>query len=504
MTFSSALTLRVRPKGSRIFQYVAGITGTLGIVSSEMHYGWPSQAIPSLTSGNYTITISQDEASWLTIMPLLGAIFGASISGVVVDWVGRKNIILFNTFPFLAAWIIIAFAKESIYLHIARFLAGLGDGSSFTVVPIYLAEIAEPQIRGLLASLCPVAIVVGLLLVNIFGAFLEINDAALISTIVPVTLLLTFIWMPETPYSLLMRNRPNEARISLQILRGKQDVEKEFKRLSMAVKKQNENGGKFLDLFRIASNRKAVFIVLGLRTVQQVCGIAAVTMYCKTIFIEANSFISPSIGAILYFVIQLVLSVISSILVDIFGRRPLLLLSTIGTFLTLCLNGTYLYIKNCTDIDVSGVTFVPVLALVLYIVIFSIGLQTIPLLLISEMFPTNVKAFAICLADIYFCFIASAVSKFFHFTTAQFGMHVPFYTFAVCAILGLFFIVFCVPETKGKTLEDIQDYLEEKCEKQRIKNSKNKISKEVFREKKDISDKEIAIEVQEKNNINNS
>ncbi|EFA00433.1 facilitated trehalose transporter Tret1 [Tribolium castaneum] len=444
---------------NRIYQYMAALTGTLGIVSSEMHYGWPSPTLPILLNGTDKLQMDETEGSWLTIMPLVGAILGAIITGLVIDILGRKRLILLSSIPFFISWITIGFAETSVLLHVARFLAGLTDGLSFTAVPMFLGEIAEPSIRGLLSSMCPVSIVIGLLLINILGSYLTISTTAFVSSIIPVILLVTFVWIPESPYFLLMRGRYDDARSSLQKFRGSTDVETELERLAKAVKEQNESTGKFVDLVTCPSNRKAVFIALGLRSVQQLTGITAVTFYCKRVFEKSSNFIAPEVATIIYFTVQLVLSAISCLMVDISGRRPLLIISLAGTAVTLLINGTYLYIKNCTEVDTKDFDFVLLATLLCFIVIFSLGLQTIPLLIMSEMFPTNVKAFALCLADVYFSVIASVISKFFHGTSNAFGMHVPFYTFTVCCVFGLVFIVLWVPETKGRTLEDIQRFL---------------------------------------------
>lgn len=421
-----------------------------------MHYGWPSPSLPILLSGNYTFHISSQEGSWIAVIPLIGAIFGAAITGLVVDYFGRKKMIIFSSFPFIASWLMIGFAESSVLIFVGRFIAGATDGVSFTAVPMYLGEIAEPKIRGLLASVCPVSIVLGLLMINVIGSYLPINVTAFISVVVPVILLSTFVWMPESPYFHLMKDNPKQAKISLQKLRGTLHVDEELDRISKAVKEQTENTGKFLDLFKERSNRKSLIIALGLRTVQQVSGTSAIMIYCKTIFHEARDFMSPTLGTVLYFLVQLIMSLISSIIVDKSGRRPLLIISIIGTTITLLINAIFLYIKNCTDIDTKEFQFVSIVALLGFVVIFSLGLQTIPLCIMGEIFSTNVKAFALCTMDIYFSIIATIVSKFFHWANESYGMHVPFFVFTACCVLGLVFVIFIVPETKGKTLEDIQ------------------------------------------------
>ncbi|XP_018563927.1 facilitated trehalose transporter Tret1-like [Anoplophora glabripennis] len=431
----------------------------LGVVCSEMHYGWSSPFGPVLLEGKYKFTITSNESSWLTVTPLIGAVFGAFVTGLVVDTFGRKRMIVFSSVPFIASWLLIGFADSSTLMFVGRFLAGAIDGLSFIAVPMYLGEIAEPKIRGLLSSVCPVSIVFGILLINVLGTYLPLDTTAFISTILPLLLLITFPWMPESPYFYLMKGNEEEARKSLQIFRGVEDVTVELNRISSAVKEQQENKGSFLDLFRVNSNRKAIFITLGLRTVQQLTGTTVIIFYCKTIFKEAGGF-SPSLSTIIYFSVQLVLAVVSSIVVDLCGRKPLLITSIIGTALSLLAHATYLYLQKI-GYDTTEYNFVPLAALLCFVVTFSIGLQTVPLLIMGEIFPTNVKAFALCTMDIYYSVFVTCMSKFFHWSKGI-GMHVPFFTFTGCCVLGLIFILLYVPETKGKTLEDIQDELHDK------------------------------------------
>uniref|UniRef100_A0AAR5Q1J9 Major facilitator superfamily (MFS) profile domain-containing protein n=2 Tax=Dendroctonus ponderosae TaxID=77166 RepID=A0AAR5Q1J9_DENPD len=459
MTIFSSGTLKCTKRNNNSFQYLAAVAANLGIICSEMHYGWPSPSLPILMSGNYTFTVTSDEGSWLVVAPLFGAIVGALITGMIVDILGRKRLIIFSAVPFIASWFFIAWASSGPLMFVARFMAGMTDGLSFTAVPMYLGEIAEAKIRGLIASICPVSISLGILLINVLGSYLPIDTTAYVATVVPLLLLLTFVWMPESPYFYLMKGNVEEARNSLQRFRGTEDVAVELERISEAVAQQNKNRGRWLDLLTVPTNRKAVVIAFGLRTVQQLSGTTAIVFYCKKIFEESSDFMSPSLATIIYFGVQLALSAVASIVVDFSGRRPLLIVSIIGTAITLFLNGAYLYIKTHTDIDTSQVNFLPLLALLVFVVVFSIGLQTIPLLLMGEVFSTNVKAFGLCAADIYYSIIVCIISKLFHWSNDRFGMHVPFFSFGICCLFGLLFIVFCVPETKGKTLEDIQEEL---------------------------------------------
>ncbi|GJQ67806.1 hypothetical protein Trydic_g16583 [Trypoxylus dichotomus] len=452
---------------SDFHQYLAALTGSITIVCTGMHFGWPSPSLPLLLDEKSHIPMSNSDGSWLAVMPCIGAVVGCCSAAYFVDRIGRRICMLTTSPLYFIAWILVAYSKCVGVLHGARFLAGIADGIAFTAFPIYLGEIAHSSIRGLLGSSIPVTTILGFLLINIIGSCFDITSAALLSSTVPVIHFITFFFMPESPYYLLMKNRDEDAKICLRMFRGTDDVDVELTRLSCAVREDAKSTGSIWDLFTVKSNRKAVFIIMGIRAVQQFSGTTVITFYAKTIFRDAGSNMSSSTAAIIYFTIQLVVAILASILVDKTGRRPLLIFSIIGSGFALATEGIYIYLQTYTDIDMSELHSIPIVALLVYVVIFNLGMGTIPLLLLGELFPTNVKAFALCLADIYFGVIVTAVSKFFQIMKDDFGMHVPFLAFTAFCIIGLVFIITSVPETKGKTLEEIQMYLrgEEKLEK---------------------------------------
>ncbi|CAG9819957.1 unnamed protein product [Phaedon cochleariae] len=443
-------------KKCRLLQYMAGIGANIGVISTYMHYGWTSPYIPVLQSGNYTFEITSDEASWLTVVILAGAILGAIVSSFAVKFLGQKFLIVFSSIPLFISWISIAVARSIVLLFIGRFLAGFADGLFFTIVPMYLSEIADPDIRGILSSLFPVFSVVGLLLMSILGAYLPIDTVGYIGTLLPILLFLTFSWMPESPYYFVSKGEIEDARRSLQKLRAKDDVNEELERISEGMRQQNDNKSSAFDLVLVKSNRRALIITLGLRGIQQLSGAPVIIFYCETIFQESGGAISSEVAAMIYFSVQLLSAAISSYIVDTTGRRPLLILSTFGASLALFVLASYFYMKINIGVDITQFSYVPVIALLCFVIVYSIGLQNIPLVMMGEIFATNVKATALGLMDIYYGILVTLTSKFFHWTNEEYGMHVPFLIFASCCLIGVIFIVLCVPETKGKSLEEIQ------------------------------------------------
>ncbi|VEN44661.1 unnamed protein product [Callosobruchus maculatus] len=446
-------------RGAFFYQYLATVSGCLSIICTGMHFGWPSPSLPQLIHENSSIAVTHDEGSWLAAMPCIGAASGSIIAAVIVDKIGRKTSMLLTSPLYFVTWIMVAYSPSVMLLYIARFLVGTSDGVAFTVFPMYLGEIANAKIRGMLGSSVQVSMFIGMLLINSIGSFLDITYTALISAGVPILHFVTFCFMPESPYYLVMKENLKEAEKSLKKLYRSKDVTDELNEVIESVKEDKANDGKFWELFTIKSNRKAVFIVFGLRAFQQLSGTNVITFYAGTIFKEAGSDVPSSISTIVYFSVQLVVSIIASFLVDKLGRKPLLIWSIIGSGAALAMEGVYVYLDDYTDVDMSHLKCVPLVALIGYVTVFNIGMGTIPVLLLGEMFPTSVKAVALCLADIFFGVIVTIISKFFQFTKDSMGLHVPFFVFTASCVLGLLFIIIWVPETKGKTLEEIQHEL---------------------------------------------
>lgn len=343
-------------------------------------------------------------------------------------------------------------------LYIGRFITGIAEGALFTVLPMYLGEIAEPRIRGVLGSSLSVAFIGGILLINCYGSYVSVYTAAFISMGVPVLFLTTFIWMPESPYYYLMKGRTQDARKSLRILRKTNDVENELTKLSLDVERQISEPGSIKDLFTSKTNRKAFLIILGLRTVQVYSGLAAFNLYTQRIFEQAGGHISPSLSAIIYTATQMTVTFFGSLLVDKFGRRPLLIVSCGCSATLLVVEGLYFYFKTA-GYDMTMFKVVPLVGMMLYIISFSLGLGVAPNLMLGELFAANVKAKALSILTIYFAVGISTSSKLFQVLEHNFGMCVPFFTFSVICYSGVFFAYYCVPETKGKTLEEIQELL---------------------------------------------
>lgn len=404
--------------------------------------------------------MTREEASYIAIIAALGNFCGGPISAILVETIGRKYSIILIAFPQFVSFTLIYFSYMNLfYLYVARFSGGLSEGATFTIMAMYIGEIAEPHIRGTLGSFLSLTLRVGMLLINIIGAFMTMEDAALVCLVFPLSFLMTFIWMPESPYYLLMRNRFKQAESSLRYLRQTDDVQEELIKMNNDVQRQLSETGTFMDLIRINSNRRACIVILGLRTIQQFSGITAFTLYTQLLFKDAVEDIKPSTAAMIFSSIQLILTLISSFIVDKVGRKPLLIFSCISCFIILAIEAIYFTLKDYNIIDLNGAKWIPMAGLILFIILFSIGLGSIVNLMLSEVFSASIKAKALCIVNMYFAMCYSASTKFFQFMVDWQGLAIPFYVFGICSGIGAIFVYYFVPETKGKTLEEIQQDL---------------------------------------------
>jgi MFS family permease len=428
------------------------------VICIGCHEAWTSVYIPQLSHDNNVLKITRDESLWITLVFFLGTLIGCSISLAVTDKFGRKPTILMTAVPFFISFITLAYAKSIIVFYIIRIIAGVATGLTLVVLPLYICEIADPQIRGALGTFIYIFNLLGFLFMNVLGSYVSIKISSLIFSTIPMTLTLTFIWMPESPYFLAMKQNFIEARISLVKFNRQMNVENDFERLRDVVKAETENSGKFCEIFTKLSNRKALFIEFILLNGKQLTGDDLFDVYAQLIFAQFLQTVSPTLIVAVYYVIKLIMTVISSLLIDTVGRRPVLFFSFLFSGIILLLLGIYLYLKLHTTVHVSSLEYIPISLLILFAVFYSF-IAPVPAIMVGELFPMNVKVFASLLCEIYFAILSMIVIYFFEMTYRYLGTDVSFFTFSFSCFFHFVLVYFFVLETKGKTLEEIQTTL---------------------------------------------
>lgn len=448
-------------------QYLAGLASTLGAMAAGMVLSWTSPGGLTVEGTNitrlandYEIPITNDQFSWIGSLTTLGAAAICVPIGILCDLIGRKTSMLMLVVPFTIGWGLIIGANSVTLFYLGRFITGLSGGAFCVAAPMYTAEIGESEIRGQLGSYFQLMMTVGILLTYALGMAVNMLWLSVISAIVPIIFFVAFIFMPESPTYYLMKGNIDAARASMVKLRGPDyDIEPELSMQQETLDEMNRNRVSFLTAIRTKAARKGLIIAFGLMFFQQLSGVNAIIFYAAKIFKDAGSSISSEVCTIIVGVMQCVAVFVSTMIVDKLGRRILLLLSEVFMCLTTLIVGVYFYMKE-EKMDVDSIGWLPLTSVCVFIILFSLGFGPIPWMMIGEVFSLQTKGTAGSAACLFNWLMAFIVTKFFNDLTEAFGNGVPFFIFAAICGVGFFFVLFLVPETKGKTLQEIQLELE--------------------------------------------
>ncbi|KAG2318253.1 hypothetical protein Bca52824_021375 [Brassica carinata] len=382
----------------------------------------------------------------------VGAVLGAITSGKISDFIGRKGCMLAFSIVILIFCLIIN--KGDVPLDFGRFLTGYGCGTLSYVVPVFIAEISPRKLRGALATLNQLFLVIGLASMFLIGAAVNWRTLAL-TGVAPCVVLFFGTWfIPESPRWLEMVGRHRDFEIALQKLRGpnaniarEADEIKEYLATIAHLPKTT-----LRDLID-KKNIRFVIVGVGLMFFQQFVGINGVIFYAQQIFVSAG-YNSDRIY-ILYSIEQVILTALgATLLIDRLGRRPLLMASAVGMLIGCLLIGNSFLLK-AHGLAVDIIPALAVSGVLIYIGSFSIGMGAIPWVIMSEIFPINLKGTAGGLVTVVNWLSSWFVSLTFNFLMIW-SPHGAFYVYGGVCVLAIIFIAKLVPETKGKTLEEIQ------------------------------------------------
>lgn len=327
----------------------------------------------------------------------------------------------------------------------------------YSVIPMYLGEIASDKVRGSITTLLTVMAKSGILYVFSIGPYVSMYTMAWIGLVPSIIFYATFIWLPESPYYLLGKNRNEDAFKSLSRLRGHTGVEDELKCMEIAVRKSEESKGNLVALFS-SGNRRAIIIALGIACIQQLCGSQAVIAYSETIFNKVGSGLGSSEASIILAVVQLLAAIGATYIVDKFNRRTIMLFSVTGAAISNTIVGLYFFLERM-EVNVDDIGWIAILALMTFILSYTLGLATVSFAIIGEIFPKNLKAIAGATFTLTASGVSFAVGKLFQVVSDDLGSDVTFWGFAAFSYAFIPFILFIIPETKGKPLDVILELL---------------------------------------------
>ncbi|XP_057856966.1 sugar transporter ERD6-like 16 [Cryptomeria japonica] len=434
------------------------LLSTFVVVLGSLEFGYSvgfSSPTQSAMIEDLGLTLSQYSTfgSLLTI----GAMIGAITSGRVADSMGRKGALRVASASYIIGWLIIVISKVALPLDIGRLFVGYGVGLTSYTVPVYIAEITPKNLRGALTNTNQLSVTAGILIVYLLGMFVTWHDLAIIGLIPCSILVLGLFFIPESPRWLAKVGREKEFKAALQALRGKGcDVSAEAAEIKEYVDElEMLPKGRVLDLFQ-RKYAHHVIVGVGLMVFQQLCGINALMFYASKIF-EAAGFHSDHAASVSVAALQVPMTVVGVLLMDRAGRRPLLMVSAGGISLGCFMVGVSFYIQGHESYAHLG-ALVSILALgglLTYIAAFSLGMGGVPWIIMSEIFPINMKGVAGSLVTLVSWFGSWVITLTFNFllTWSAAG---SFFIFGGAGAGAVLFVAKLLPETKGQTLEEIQ------------------------------------------------
>ncbi|XP_031261570.1 sugar transporter ERD6-like 5 [Pistacia vera] len=343
----------------------------------------------------------------------IGGLVGSIVNGKITDLIGRRKAFWLADFFFTIGWLAIAFSNAAWSLDLGRLSLGIAIGLTFYVAPVYVAEIAPKDIRGALTLVNQLMVTSGILLMYVLGTVVSWRTLALIAVVPCFVQVLGIFFIPESPRWLAMVGREKEIDAALQKLRGRTaNISQESANIKVyteAFQQQSEEG--IFNLFR-PRYANALIVGIGIMSLQQLGGINAILFYCSSIFEAAN--FSSKVGTISMAIIQIPVVLVSVILIDKSGRRPLLMVSSSGT----CFSFFLLGLSFCLQYHNYWKEITPVLVyigIMAYIISFSIGMTGLPMVIMSEVFPMNIKGSAGSLSTFANSVCAWAVAYTFNF-----------------------------------------------------------------------------------------
>ncbi|KAG7210828.1 hypothetical protein KM043_012315 [Ampulex compressa] len=455
-----------RERRGILYQMAMALCANSSVLGPAMGFGYSAVALGPLTSPKGDVGLSEVQANWIATASALGTPLGCVLSSATMRR-GRRLSLMVTSVISMLGWLTIYMAGSYEQILVGRVISGIATGMASVPATVYTAEIAGAKWRSTMVTWSSVSIAIGVLLVYTFGYVFK-DDwrlVALMCAIFPlISIGLTITLVPESPVWLRDRDRLEEAVEISKRFHGLPRDEAAPAELLLALTQRAPR--KRQNLMKHLTKRNAIvpfLIMLTYFLFQQFSGLFVVIYYAVDIVESADVMLDPYLGAVLIGFTRLFGSLLVASVSNKYGRRIPSIVS--GAGMTLFMGGlsVYLFLEDRGTVMSDG-GFVPVICVLMYIFMSTLGFLVVPFAMVGEVYPTKVKdvlsGLTTCVAYVF----SSVTVKTYPDMLALMGQHGTFFFYALVSLMGTIFILACLPETKGKTLGEIEDMFSGKKE----------------------------------------
>ncbi|CAG9796046.1 unnamed protein product [Diatraea saccharalis] len=428
------------------------LTFTAGLTS-----GYSAILLPQLQLPGSPIVMNHSTMSWIAAMAALPMAPGCLISGWMMEKFGRKTSHYIICAPFLLGWILISCANNLGLMLLGRFFTGLCVGLLGPLGPVYIGESSEPKYRGFFLAAISLAIAIGIFVAHLIGTFMTWQWTATICCLFPILSIVLLTLTPESPTWLISKGEIDDGIKSYYWLRGYSDEAKtELKGIIENQKAANSEPvmtlkEKIITLLN-PELLKPLFIMILFFITCQFSGVNAVAFYSIVIVEKAvGKGFDHYLAMLIIDLVRVVMSVVACVICKMYGRRPLTFISGTWTAISMVGLSMFLYFRP------ENMSWLPLCCLMGYICAISIGLVPIPWIMCGEVFPTRVRGLGSGISSAITFVAFFAVVKTAPGMMMNLGEMITFLIYGIIALVGTGILFFILPETKGKSLQEIED-----------------------------------------------
>ncbi|XP_050324307.1 facilitated trehalose transporter Tret1-2 homolog [Bactrocera neohumeralis] len=431
-----------------------------------MPIGYSAVILPQLSDVNSTtaeIAIDVEMGSWIASVHSLATPVGSLISGSLADYLGRRSTLLISIVPLCMGWCTLALTQSFGVIILGRVLCGFSTGLLGGPAQVYIAETAEPNLRSILIGAPYVSYSLGILIVYSLGSALHWRKVAWCACILPLCAAVAIFLIPETPAWLLRNNKQAKAQKALTFLRGSEIIaRKEINDMTERLSKERATTRTNENIFQLCTERcamKPLFIVIVFSILQMMSGSFIVIFYAVDIIADFGADVDTKSAAIWTAVVRMLCALTFCVILLFVRRRRILAISSIGSGLSCLILSIYMFArlglpKSNTDALVAAGCLFAYIA-------FNTAIMVLPGIMIGELFPARIRGrtaggvFAAMNVSLF------ALTKIFPMVQSIIKMRGVFMVFALSSFMVTIFMGLFQPETKGRSLDQIEDYFNE-------------------------------------------